>query len=166
MALVMKAKYYPTTNFLEARLGGRPSYAWRSILSSRELLQEGLIWQVGNGENIQIWHDKWVSHPTSYKIQSPPQKIPVDSRVRSLIDPSTRWWNFSLIQDIFWPDEAKRICSMALSPSGQPDRLVWKGTSSGVFTVRSAYHIEVERSRCLLDESSIAPTMKLVWQKI
>ena len=31
VARIMKAKYYPNTNFLEAEIGRNPSYAWRSI---------------------------------------------------------------------------------------------------------------------------------------
>jgi hypothetical protein len=29
---ILKAKYFPNSSFLEASLGKRPSYAWRSIL--------------------------------------------------------------------------------------------------------------------------------------
>jgi hypothetical protein len=46
MAQIMKEKYYPRGSFLEAKLGTRPSYAWRSIFNSKPLLQEGLVWRV------------------------------------------------------------------------------------------------------------------------
>jgi hypothetical protein len=39
---ILKGKYYSSGNFMEANLGGRPSFAWRSILLGRELLQEGM----------------------------------------------------------------------------------------------------------------------------
>ena len=58
---IFKAKYFPNTNFLEAKLGSKPSYAWRSIS----------VWRVGNGESIKIWGDRWIMSPTSYAIQSP-----------------------------------------------------------------------------------------------
>lgn len=48
-APVLKAKYYPNSTFLAASLGLRPSYAWRSICSSKGLLKEGLLWRVGDG---------------------------------------------------------------------------------------------------------------------
>jgi hypothetical protein len=70
VAKILKEKYYPQHSFLEAPLGNRPSFAWRSICNSRALLKEGLMWRVGNGESIQIWHDKWLPSPTSYVIQS------------------------------------------------------------------------------------------------
>ena len=35
---VFKAKYFPRSSFLKARMGRRPSYAWRSIMSAQQLL--------------------------------------------------------------------------------------------------------------------------------
>lgn len=166
LARVMKAKYYPHQGFLEARLGGRPSFAWRSILNSRELLQEGLIWQVGNGESIHIWHDPWVSNQISRKIQTPPQILPSEALVSSLIDSTTHWWNIPLIQEVFWPEEASRICSMAISPLGQSDRLVWQGTSNGVFSVRSAYHLAKTRFMQNQGETSAVSQTRRIWNSI
>lgn len=34
---ILKAKYFPQTSFLEAKLESKPSYAWRSIFNAREL---------------------------------------------------------------------------------------------------------------------------------
>lgn len=50
-ARVMKAKYYPQCDFLQASLGVSCTYSWKSIWSSKALLKEGSIWRVGNGEN-------------------------------------------------------------------------------------------------------------------
>jgi hypothetical protein len=54
IARIMKAKYFPDCSVLEASLGKKPSFAWRSIHSSMDLLQEGLVWRVGNGKTIRI----------------------------------------------------------------------------------------------------------------
>jgi hypothetical protein len=43
VAQLMKAKYYPGKTLLEAKLGRRPSFAWRSIHGSCDLLKKGLI---------------------------------------------------------------------------------------------------------------------------
>ena len=55
LAQIMEAKYYLGRNILDAQLGTRPSFAWRSILSSCELIKEGLVWQVGDGNQVRIW---------------------------------------------------------------------------------------------------------------
>jgi hypothetical protein len=43
---IMKAKYFPNCLILDASQGRNPSFAWRSIQKSCELLMEGLIWRV------------------------------------------------------------------------------------------------------------------------
>jgi hypothetical protein len=43
VSCIFKEKYYPEDNFLMSTLGRRPSYAWRSIWASKNLLQAGMI---------------------------------------------------------------------------------------------------------------------------
>lgn len=40
--MVFKAKYFLGSNFLEAKLGHRPSYTWKSIWGAKRLLEGGL----------------------------------------------------------------------------------------------------------------------------
>jgi hypothetical protein len=86
IAQIMKAKYYPDCSVLDAQVGTRVSYAWRSIQSSCQLLKKGLIWRVGNGNSVKVWGSKWVPIPTTYEIQTPPRIIAPDSSVSVLID--------------------------------------------------------------------------------
>ena len=57
---VLKAKYFPTSDFVHALIGHNPSYIWRSLIFAQRLVIEGLRWRVGNGANIKVWQDKWV----------------------------------------------------------------------------------------------------------
>ena len=41
---VYKAKYFPRCDFLEASLGRRPSFAWRSIWVAQDVVKRGLRW--------------------------------------------------------------------------------------------------------------------------
>jgi hypothetical protein len=97
------------------------------------VLERGLVWRVGDGARIRIWGDKWLPPPNSILHPHPQQEMAVDSRVSELIDPHTRWWNFSLIRAIFDPWEAGQICSLPLSPLGHPDQMVWSGNKSGLY---------------------------------
>lgn len=55
---VYKARYYPDGNFLNAKLGSNPSYVWRSILQSQDLVKLGATRRVGNGYTIDITKDR------------------------------------------------------------------------------------------------------------
>jgi hypothetical protein len=42
-AQILKAFYYPFTDFLNASLGSSPSQVWRAIVGGRDILKLGLI---------------------------------------------------------------------------------------------------------------------------
>lgn len=54
---VMKHKYFPFGNLLEAKLGYKPSLAWRGMVAGLKLLKEGLLWKIGNGHIVKVWED-------------------------------------------------------------------------------------------------------------
>jgi hypothetical protein len=143
-AKILKAKYYPSRSILEAQLGNRPSYLWRSFMAAQPVLKNGLHWRIGNGDNIFVWHDQWLPRPTTYKIFSPRKILEQNARVSVLIDQNTRMWNVGLILEVFLEDEAELICSKPLSPLPVEDRIIWRGTKNGIFSVRSAYFLEME----------------------
>ena len=51
---VLKANYFPITDFIHSSIGHNPSYTWTSLISAQSLIIEGMRWRVGNGENIRF----------------------------------------------------------------------------------------------------------------
>jgi ribonuclease HI len=164
VAKIIKAKYYPHGDFLKAKIGSRPSLAWKSILSTQDLIKEGMIWRIGNGNDIKIWKDRWIPKPSTYLIQSPCQILTEEARVSELM--ANNNWNIPLIRSIFWEDEAEIICSLPLSRYWSKDKLIWKGTKNGEFTVRSAYFLEQERMRAMTGEGSNTKDGEHIWKAI
>jgi hypothetical protein len=143
-ARVMCEKYYLGVDFMESTLGKRHSFAWRSIWQAKPLLQEGLMWRVGNGSNIKLWEDKWIS-ATSHKIQDPIRVLSRDVKIADIINPEANWWDIPLIKQFFSRETVGKICSILISPQLHEDKLIWAWTNNGLFLVRSAYHLEIEQ---------------------
>jgi len=61
--------------------------------------------------------------------------------VASLINPTSKNWSEALLKEVFMEEEAQVIANSPLSPLLPEDRLIWHGTASGIFSVRSAYHV-------------------------
>jgi hypothetical protein len=90
VARIMKAKYHPRCSVMEALLGTKPSFAWRSISSAQPMIKNGLVWRVGNGRDINIWGEKWLPIPTTFAVQTPRRFMVEQARVVELIDPITK----------------------------------------------------------------------------
>jgi len=112
---IIKAKYFPRGSFLESGLGNKPSFAWRRIFCAIDLLQEGLIWRIGDGKKVKIWRDKWLNIPTTYLIQTPRVLFSEDSKISELIDQDSKWWNRQLISSMFMTNEVEAILKILLS---------------------------------------------------
>jgi ribonuclease HI len=166
IAQIMKAKYYPECLVLEANIGKRPSFAWRSIFSSCDLLREGQIWRVGNGRRVRIWSDRWLPNPSTYKPISPPTILDPNANVDMLIDADSKWWNTPLLEAIFSSEEVRMIQAIPISCTNQEDILRWKGTKNGVFSVKSAYHLQKEIEFASMASSSSRGEVNSIWKRI
>lgn len=55
VARILKARYFPHANFLDAMLGSSPSLVWGLILWGHQIIEEGLVWRVWNGFSIRVF---------------------------------------------------------------------------------------------------------------
>ena len=53
-ARILKANYYPNSDFLNAKCKDGCSYTWRSIMQWLKVLKDGVIWRIGNGQRVGI----------------------------------------------------------------------------------------------------------------
>ena len=47
---------------MEDELRYQPSYVWRSLLATRDVILEGTRWRVGVGTKIEVSSSHWLSH--------------------------------------------------------------------------------------------------------
>ena len=139
---VFRAKYFPTSSILEAPVHSKCSYAWRSILQARDIINQGAIWRVGNGQLIDVWNHHWLLNLACSKIISPR----VDSSISQVCDlfySDTRIWDLGRLEECFLPREAEMVARIPLCEDWDEDILIWPLTSDGEYSVHSAYHMLV-----------------------
>jgi hypothetical protein len=167
---VLRAKYFPNGNILEAKASPGILYTWRSILKGVSLLKEGLIWRVGDGTNIKVWQDPWIPVGDTRKPRSLRGRSPV-SLVADLLDPSTGDWDADIVRSLFQPEDVKAILSISIR-DGMEDNLAWHFDPKGLFSVKSAYKVGImlRDRRSGLDASSsdsrAAPGSPFDWNHI
>lgn len=102
------------------------------------LLEKGLCWRIGNGEQVQIWEDAWVLGIRNYKVH-----ITNNSQnfvyVSKLMDKQSNLWKEDVIRNTFQPDDAKKILYIPLPIESEADKMVWSGEASGSYSVWSSY---------------------------
>ena len=93
---VYKARYFPSSTFMDVELGTNPSFVWRSLLQAREVIREGSIWEVGDGRSIGIISHKWLPQPPQFL-----DGANTCLKVRDLVTEETNQWNHSLLAAMF-----------------------------------------------------------------
>ncbi|KAF5475420.1 hypothetical protein F2P56_007226, partial [Juglans regia] len=165
-AKVLKAKYFKHSDFQSAKLGASPSFIWRSFIAARPVIFEGSVWRVGTGENINIWQVKWLQTSHHNMVLSDVKVLDRRAKVAELIDSNSKSWKRELVNQIFDGAEAEAIIRIPISSLNSKDKLIWKGTHTGCFSVRSAYHMMKERDFANQGQPSSYGQFKKVWQQI
>ncbi|KAL4334864.1 hypothetical protein GQ457_07G036340 [Hibiscus cannabinus] len=145
LAKVMKARYFPRSDFMSARLGSNPSYTWRSIFSAKGLLEKGLRWSIGTGSNVNIWNDSWLSGKGNGRILDQPIDIRY-TKVADLTNPSSNTWDIALVQSLFAPNIADRILCIPIARTKPSDEIVWGMDGSGYYSPKSGYRLLLEEN--------------------
>ena len=108
---------------------------------ARETLSLGLCWHIGDGTSVRILSDPWVPLSGSLRVNSARDCLDPNDRVSILISEESHTWNRDAIHSLFSAWDAEIICSIPLPPRRKPDRLFWNATTTGLFSVRSAYFL-------------------------
>lgn len=96
MYKVFSAIYFPMGSILDASMPLKCSYAWRSILKSRDVIQKGVFWRVGDGRMIDIWSHKWLPDPGQSRVVLPRNGVRVE-KVCDLFYPNTKIWDIEFL---------------------------------------------------------------------
>lgn len=118
---------------------GKDLSLWKGCLGVEQVVASGMKWNIGDGREISIWDDRWLTNQTGGK---PVSSRPINttfSKVSDLIDQQHNNWKRQVVLQTFQIEEAHQILQIPLQVHHQQDQLVWSMETKGKFTVKSAY---------------------------
>lgn len=96
-----------------------------SVIKGRDLLVKSVRFNVGGGEDINIWEDPWLPRLSNFKVSSPRPANTILIKASNLIVSSTRQWNSDLVHANFSNAEAAIILSIPISIGKTRDKWIW-----------------------------------------
>ncbi|XP_074328246.1 uncharacterized protein LOC141666148 [Apium graveolens] len=139
VSAVMKARYYPASNFLDSDIGTNPSYIWRSILVSKEVIKAGARKRIGDGNDTSVSGVPWLSEISIGYVQTPMPVQLCDITVSSLIHEEGRRWDYEVLHDIYRNRDAGLIKQIPMPLRHTTDTWYWMLDEKWEFTVKSGY---------------------------
>lgn len=136
---IMKARYFPDSDFLHAKLGVNPSYGWRSLLSAQDAIKAGCRRKIGNGNSTMAWGMPWLP---DYEYGFMSTEMPVQLQnitVLNLMNDEGTQWDFEVIRDICNDKDIELIKRIPIPEMQLNDSWFWIADENGLFSVRSCY---------------------------
>lgn len=166
-ARLLKAKYFPNSELIDAVFLGDSSVTWKSLEYGLQLLKKGLIWRIGDGTKVRIWRDRWIPRESSLMLAGAAGRCRL-RWVSQLIKQDDRSWDADLIWRICNPFDAIEILKIKLPQYQTEDFLAWHYEKSGLFSIQSAYklvlHARLDSN--LGSSSSAANGERSIWGSI
>lgn len=135
---LFKSRYFENTDFLNAKNGPRPSYAWRSIQFGKDLLVQGPRKHIGNEYTVSVWVDSWIEGDVRRRPLMKNIFVDLLLKVSDLIDHRNNCWNLEILNELFCEEDIRRILPMKVA-SSQDDYWVWLHNKNGSYSVKSCY---------------------------
>ncbi|OMO52435.1 reverse transcriptase [Corchorus capsularis] len=138
---ILKAKYFPRSNFFDAALGNNPSFVWRSLLEGRKVIEEGSRWRIGQGD-FSFWHTKWLAESPCSRPRPKEGIVLSNEKVKDMINVEEKQWNVDKLLELVLDEDVSRIMCIPIPRVSRPDHtLIWDGSLLGEFTIKSAYFV-------------------------
>ena len=141
------------------------SYAWKSILRGRDIIQRGYGGQEVE-KKVNIWQQRWL--PRKHPPQQPICTLESFENhiMDTLFDPITRRWNEGLVDGLFVIQDAKLIKKIPLSRNATQDTLYWPYSNTGDYSCRFGYRFHKEESEMQANTQAPPIRDKQEWKEI
>ncbi|KAJ1378244.1 Reverse transcriptase zinc-binding domain [Sesbania bispinosa] len=105
------------------------------------VVEKGLRWRIGSGDQISFWSDRWL-RSGDILLDNVLAEVPVTRLHGSVCDLSngSGSWELNHISGLLYPQHLQEIGATLAAVSGSEiDRPLWRWSPDGTFTTKSAY---------------------------
>lgn len=138
------------------------SWIWGGIRSCLSILDGGMCYQVGKSSMLNIRQDAWLPQLPNHRLPShlviPPQLV----HVCDLMTHDGLNWNPGIIRQFCPPQVAAKIIHTPIL-NVELDRLIWCPSTSGQFTIKSAYRQIDSEGEQLEPAAGNGHCWKMIW---
>uniref|UniRef100_A0A803Q8H5 Reverse transcriptase domain-containing protein n=1 Tax=Cannabis sativa TaxID=3483 RepID=A0A803Q8H5_CANSA len=120
------------------RVLSNPNSLLAAILKAKDLLNQGLMWKVGNGCSIRTLENYWV--PDSRFLKFIAIDPPPSDRVSFFIDENGHC-NRAKLDQYFDSHTVSSILKVPIGGLNKEDHLIWNKDTTGMFSVKTGYHL-------------------------
>ncbi|KAF7844578.1 ribonuclease H [Senna tora] len=113
------------------------SWRWKSIMNSKDIIMNNLEWQIGSGSDVNTNHHAWWPMLRDHNL------FP---KVMDLIQHNSLMWNTVTLNRVYDTHNARCIASIHISVTNVRDKLLWKGSNDGEYSVRQGYKMVLRNS--------------------
>ncbi|XP_034211169.1 uncharacterized protein LOC117624139 [Prunus dulcis] len=133
------------------------SPTWKGIVFGSQLLEKGLIWRLGKGDNINFWKDKWIADEALIHMVEVSPDSSMDTIVSDFL--MDGWWDIEKLRRVLPEDWVQKIIGCPADLGGTTeDCQIWQTTSNGLFSVKTAYNLLFSGTEWL------NPWWKVLWK--
>ncbi|CAN0838473.1 Putative ribonuclease H protein At1g65750 [Linum grandiflorum] len=122
-------------------MGGSPSYIWRSVRSTQNMIRRGLRWRLGDEASVKVFGDPWLREEENSWVETPAPVGMEDIKVHELLLPGIAEWDEELLEEIFDARDVACIRMMAPPMGREVGRVIWNYSRNGRYVVCSAYRL-------------------------
>lgn len=109
----------------------QPSPTWKGLSKNLSLIRTHLWWQINSGQQVSLHSPFWWNASSGNH----------NLKVHDLLDTSASSWNQDQVNQLFPLEAQHHILSTPFALDGTPDRLIWKLSPDGTYSVSLGYHL-------------------------
>lgn len=98
---------------------------WSSLLTSKDSLLKGALWQINSGRNVKVWHDAWIPGIEGHRLQLEDRSgVHLEMVVEDLINWDRGCWDLAGLMNSTIEAERSAIQQIYLPMVRGPDKLI------------------------------------------